>query len=115
MDEDSKAFIGVPGTPALVSRDELPPALANTLDHIVGQLSLISRTMVIFEQRLSLTENRISALMASSRGLNIILPEMPNNGSNVRTHQENCGLQEYNEDEEDSHQNNEDDLENQDD
>ena len=30
-------------TPAMVARDDLPPALANTLDHIVGQLSLIGR------------------------------------------------------------------------
>lgn len=58
--------------PSLVSRDDLPPALTNTLDHIVGQLSLIGRTMTILEQRLTLTENRISGLVANTRGIDIL-------------------------------------------
>ena len=75
MNADRDRFINVPGSPELVARDALPPALTNTLDHIVGQLSLISRTMAILEQRITLNENRISSVSASSRGLNPVFPE----------------------------------------
>lgn len=75
MDEERDKFINIPGTPGLVARDTLPPALANTLDHIVGQLNLIGRTMAILDQRLTLTENRISSLAAASRGLTPMMPD----------------------------------------
>ena len=74
MNEDAKAFIHAPGSSDLISRDALSPALQNTLDHIIGQLTLISRTLVTFDQRLSLTENRMSALAAASRGLHATVP-----------------------------------------
>ena len=60
----------------LISRDQLPTALTNTLDHIVGQLSLIGRTMGILEQRLTLTENRISGLLSNARGISVLQPDL---------------------------------------
>ena len=89
MDEERKSYIGVPGSPELISRDALPPALTNTLDHIIGQLTLIGRTMSIFEQRLSLTENRISAIAANARGLQAVVPEEYNQeNSNIQSNGE---------------------------
>lgn len=42
--------------------DDVPEAVAATLDHIVGQLSVITSTLGMLEQRLSITENRVAAL-----------------------------------------------------
>lgn len=53
----------------LVSRTQLPEQLASTLDHIVGQLDIITRTMSILENRLQLTEDRVSTIIAHTRGL----------------------------------------------
>ena len=38
---------------------ELPERLAATLDHIIGQLDIITRTVSIMEQRLSTSEDRL--------------------------------------------------------
>lgn len=65
MEEETRRFVGVSDatpSPALVARDDLPPALANTLDHIVGQLSLIGKTMSVLEQRLTKTEEMVVAV-----------------------------------------------------
>ena len=56
----------------LVAREDVPPALASTLDHIVGQLDILTRTMMILESRLTLTEDRVSSMVAQQRGLNIM-------------------------------------------
>lgn len=42
-----------------VDRVALPEALAGTLDHIVGQLDMLTRTVGVLEQRLTLTEDRL--------------------------------------------------------
>lgn len=42
-----------------VDRSALPEALAGTLDHIVGQLDMLTRTVGVLEQRLTLTEDRL--------------------------------------------------------
>ena len=42
-----------------VDRTALPEALAGTLDHIVGQLDMLTRTVGVLEQRLTLTEDRL--------------------------------------------------------
>ena len=47
-------------SPSTLGTPILPDALATTLDHIVGQLEIITRTMGVLEQRLVLTENRVS-------------------------------------------------------
>ena len=39
--------------------EELPERLAATLDHIIGQLDIITRTVSIMEQRLSTSEDRL--------------------------------------------------------
>lgn len=44
------------------SGEELPESVAATLDHIVGQLSVVTSTLGMLEQRLTITENRIAAL-----------------------------------------------------
>jgi hypothetical protein len=72
---DKDLYLSVPGAPDLIARDTLPAPLVNTLDHIVGQLSLIGRTMAILEQRLTLTENRLAGLSATTRGIHPMLPE----------------------------------------
>ena len=50
-------------------RGDIPEKLASTLDHIVGQLDIITRTMSILESRLTLTEDRVSTIIAHTRGL----------------------------------------------
>ena len=47
--------------PPSMSRDALPEVLTSTLDHIVGQLDMLTRTMQILEARVSHTEDRIAA------------------------------------------------------
>lgn len=42
--------------------DDIPETVAATLDHIVGQLSVVTSTLGMLEQRLSITENRLAAL-----------------------------------------------------
>lgn len=42
-----------------VDRRALPEALAGTLDHMVGQLDMLTRTVGVLEQRLTLTEDRL--------------------------------------------------------
>jgi hypothetical protein len=47
---------------------DIPKSLSKTLDHIVGQLDIVTRTMSIMEQRLTLTEDRLSAVITHIRG-----------------------------------------------
>ncbi|KAJ8606286.1 hypothetical protein CTAYLR_010323 [Chrysophaeum taylorii] len=42
--------------------DPLPEAVAATFDHVIGQLSVITSTLGMLEQRLAITENRVAAL-----------------------------------------------------
>ena len=50
-------------------KDALPAALSATLEHIVGQLDIITKTMSIMDERLTLTENRVSAMISAQRGV----------------------------------------------
>ncbi|CAN0227876.1 unnamed protein product, partial [Ectocarpus sp. 13 AM-2016] len=50
---------GAPRRSLEVDRGALPEALAGTLDHIVGQLDMLTRTVGVLEQRLTLTEDRL--------------------------------------------------------
>lgn len=73
-DDDANAGALVDAAPASTSRvvpnlaqltrrsDELPEAVAATLDHIVGQLSVVTATLGMLEERLTITENRVAAL-----------------------------------------------------
>ena len=45
--------------PAL-NKDQLPEVLAGTLDHIVGQLDMMTRTLAILDKRLSLQEDMMA-------------------------------------------------------
>lgn len=40
----------------------MPEALAATLQHIVGQLDVLTQTMSLMEERLSLAEDHLAAL-----------------------------------------------------
>lgn len=48
----------VPLTTPLERRD-IPPQLSMTLEHIVGQLDVLTQTVSILEQRLTMTENKL--------------------------------------------------------
>ena len=48
---------------------EIPPNLAATLDHIIGQLDIITKTISILDQRLTNTEDQVSLLISHTRGL----------------------------------------------
>ena len=63
MDEESHKFIGIDGD-AVVEREKVPSQLANTLDVVVGQLSLIGKTMSILESRLEKTEAMVEEVTA---------------------------------------------------
>ncbi|XP_012724814.2 POC1 centriolar protein homolog A isoform X1 [Fundulus heteroclitus] len=41
------------------SDGRIPPSLANTLEHIIGQLDVLTQTVSILEQRLTLTEDKL--------------------------------------------------------
>lgn len=43
-----------------IPKDQLPEVLAGTLDHIVGQLDMVTRTLAILDKRLSLQEDLMS-------------------------------------------------------
>lgn len=49
------------------SSEHIPAGLAATLEHIVGQLDLITKTMGVMEERLTLTESRVSGMIAAQR------------------------------------------------
>lgn len=49
------------------STEHIPAGLAATLEHIVGQLDLITKTMGVMEERLTLTESRVSGMIAAQR------------------------------------------------
>jgi len=42
---------------ASTPKDQLPEVLAGTLDHIAGQLDMVTRTLAILDKRLSLQED----------------------------------------------------------
>lgn len=48
----------MPTTTPLERRD-IPPQLSETLEHIVGQLDVITQTVSILEQRLTMCENKL--------------------------------------------------------
>ena len=43
-----------------IPKDQLPEVLAGTLDHIVGQLDMMTRTLAILDRRLSLQEDMMA-------------------------------------------------------
>ena len=54
---------------SVIRREHVPEALSNTLDHIVAQLDIMTKTMTILEQRLSATEDRVSSVVAFTRDM----------------------------------------------
>ncbi|PAA75880.1 hypothetical protein BOX15_Mlig012063g1 [Macrostomum lignano] len=45
----------------------VPPVIANTLEHVVRQLDILTQTVSILEQRLTLTENKLKDVLDSQR------------------------------------------------
>ncbi len=56
----------------LINRTELPEGLASTFDYIIGQLDMISSTMVLLDKRMSLLEGSVSVLNTQSRGITAV-------------------------------------------
>ncbi len=72
----------------LIHRDNVPPSLTKTLDHIISQVSslsqrfyhlflilckqldVITKSISIMEERLTLTEDRVSRILSSQRNTN---------------------------------------------
>jgi centriolar protein POC1 len=51
-----------------IPRDQLPEVLAGTLDHIVGQLDMMTRTLAILDRRLSLQEDMMAKHVFNGSG-----------------------------------------------
>ncbi len=52
----------IPAAAAPLNTGDMPEALAATLQHIVGQLDVLTQTMSLMEERLSLAEDHLSTL-----------------------------------------------------
>lgn len=78
----------------LISRQDLPDPLANTLDHIVGQLALIAETMALIDSRLTATEDRVSSIaeyLRETRGYEGSTSALPTTSSNEGAFNFNSG------------------------
>lgn len=51
----------------------VPPALARTLDHIIGQLDILTQTVSILEQRLTLTEDKLKECLENQMEIGLHL------------------------------------------
>ena len=83
----------------IVRRDELPEALANTMDHIIGQLDIISKTMSLLDHRLTMVEDRVSSVIAQSRGIVKVKPETVSRLESDDVSMEDCGQVDHSSDE----------------
>ena len=63
-----------------INRNEVPEQLAKTFDYIIGQLDMVSTTLTLFNQRMTLIEDSIGELKAKSRGITAIPTTTINNG-----------------------------------
>lgn len=80
--QQSVAFDDSDGThevfiPPPMNLADLPPALSATLQHIVGQLDVLTQTMGLLEERLTISEDKIHRL---DKGVQV-LKEQPSLGS----------------------------------
>ncbi|XP_016353838.1 POC1 centriolar protein homolog A-like, partial [Sinocyclocheilus anshuiensis] len=62
-----KSSSTAPVSPGAGQPDSVPAALASTLQHIVGQLDVLTQTVAILEQRLTLTEDKLKECMEMQR------------------------------------------------
>uniref|UniRef100_A0A8B9JCN8 POC1 centriolar protein homolog A n=1 Tax=Astyanax mexicanus TaxID=7994 RepID=A0A8B9JCN8_ASTMX len=53
--------------------DQVSAALANTLEHIVGQLDVLTQTVGMLEQRMTLAENKLKECLLNQREINLHL------------------------------------------
>ncbi|KAG5835848.1 hypothetical protein ANANG_G00248370 [Anguilla anguilla] len=51
----------------------VPPALASTLEHIVSQLDVLTQTVAILEQRLTLTEDKLKECIDNQHKISLQL------------------------------------------
>lgn len=83
----------------IVRRDELPEALANTMDHIIGQLDIISKTMSLLDHRLTMVEDRVTSVIAQTRGIVKVRPETVSRLESDDVEFEDCGQVDHSSDE----------------
>ncbi|XP_062301363.1 POC1 centriolar protein homolog A [Scomber scombrus] len=50
-----------------------PPGLASTLEHIIGQLDILTQTVSILEQRLTLTEDKLKECLENQMEIGLLL------------------------------------------
>ncbi|KAG2383183.1 hypothetical protein C9374_004520 [Naegleria lovaniensis] len=62
--------------PPPIQTDNIPPSLANTLEHILRQLDIITQTVKVMEDRLTLTEHKLSKMEINQK--KIIQMELAN-------------------------------------
>eukprot|EP01035_Chromulina_nebulosa_P016956 gene16956-22448_t len=58
---------------------QLPDTLSSAMNHIIGQLNIINQTLALLDQRLTYTEDRVSMILAHTRGLTKSNDESDNN------------------------------------
>ncbi|KAJ4927013.1 hypothetical protein JOQ06_014753, partial [Pogonophryne albipinna] len=51
----------------------VPPGLASTLEHIIGQLDILTQTVSILEQRLTLTEDKLKECLENQMEIGLHL------------------------------------------
>ncbi|KAL7885503.1 hypothetical protein AOLI_G00057980 [Acnodon oligacanthus] len=68
-EEEERPGLGI--TYLLDERSGLPPAFRSTLEHIVQQLDILTQTVAVLEERLTLTEDKLKEWIIVS-GLNLV-------------------------------------------
>lgn len=63
VDSSSKSLVKEAESPNIVQRNEIPPALTNTLDYIVSRIDLITETIQLMDKRLGDTERRLNSVI----------------------------------------------------
>ncbi|EFC44374.1 predicted protein [Naegleria gruberi] len=70
--------------PPPIQTDNLPPTLSNTLEHILRQLDIITQTVKVMEDRLTLTEHKLSKIEINQK--KIIQMELANQLAHMNIH-----------------------------
>jgi len=56
------AYVGAPLPGRALELGQLPEQMAGTMEHVVGQLDLLSQTVGLLEQRLTMSEDKGGAM-----------------------------------------------------
>jgi centriolar protein POC1 len=77
-----------PEPPAAVAGEQISDKLATTLDRILSQVEMIRRTLFLFEERLTLCENKVSGTEARQADLALRMSNQVDEAGNGTTHGE---------------------------